>query len=229
MKNKYLYGSGLKLIAIIAMFVDHFGQAFLKNGVAMHALYGDLSNEHFDLLFNMIEWCHAIGRVAFPIFCFLLVEGVVHTHDVKKYMRNLLVFAVCSEPIYDYAFYGTWCTFQQQNVLFELAMALLLLIVIQKAEKRKPLVRWSVMLGAILALCFAAEVLALDGGNYGILLVTVFYLLRKKEVWRFCAFVAVVVFNGCYLVGGGFCFSFSLIVNWYFAFAMISFCFIVSD
>lgn len=59
-----------------------------------------------------VNICHILGRIAFPIFCFLLVEGFFHTHNLKKYILNLGIFALISEPIYDLACAGTLFSFE---------------------------------------------------------------------------------------------------------------------
>ncbi len=63
---------------------------------------------------------HVLGRIAFPLFCFLIVEGFLHTHDIKKYLRNMLVFAIIAEPIYDFVQTGQLFDLRQQNVMCEL-------------------------------------------------------------------------------------------------------------
>ena len=59
-----------------------------------------------------------IGRCAFPIFCFLIVEEFLHTHDRRKYGRNLLLFALISEIPWNFMFANTWYYADKQNVFF---------------------------------------------------------------------------------------------------------------
>ena len=65
----------LKIIALISMFCDHFGDAFVK---------------HFSFL-------NLIGRIAFPIFAFQISEGFSHTHNLKNYFIRLGAFALISQ------------------------------------------------------------------------------------------------------------------------------------
>ena len=70
----------LKITALLTMLIDHIGCVFLMDR-------GDVIYKAF----------RAVGRISFPIICFMLVEGFIHTHSRKKYMINLLIFSIISE------------------------------------------------------------------------------------------------------------------------------------
>jgi len=95
-----LSNSKLKIIALIAMTIDHVGYTLYPNLVILRI----------------------IGRVAFPIYCFLLVEGFRYTSSRKRYFIRLLVFALISEIPFDLAFNNP-----SQNVFFTLAIGCLML------------------------------------------------------------------------------------------------------
>ena len=71
------------------------------------------------------DWLTCVGRLAFPIFAFMAVEGYFHTHDFKKYALRMLLFAVISEIPFDFMYGGTWFYPVHQNVIWTLLLGLL--------------------------------------------------------------------------------------------------------
>ena len=112
-----LSGTALKRIACLSMLIDHIGAALLENGLfRQNAVWQ--GSVRLDFVMRMA------GRLAFPIYCFLLVEGFVHTHDFRKYALRMLGFALLSEFPFDWAFFsGVW--WGHQNVYFTLLLGLL--------------------------------------------------------------------------------------------------------
>ena len=84
-KFQVLSGSALKLIAITQMLIDHTGLMILYNYPATTATLFSFGGVDY----SWYRIFRDIGRAAFPIFCFLLVEGFLHTHNRKKYGLNL--------------------------------------------------------------------------------------------------------------------------------------------
>lgn len=217
--KKILSGSTLKLLAVISMLFDHFGRIVLENGYLMNSTRSMISDEQYARISTMSDVCGWIGRMAFPIFCFLLVEGFVHTKNLKKYMRNLLLFAILTETIYDWSFTGILFNIYQQNVMFELLLGIIALYMIRREEKfvkekirvvnEKEAESISIIIAILIIIILgkAAESLYLDGGLYGISLIGMFYLLRKQKIAKFFAGIGILLFYNCYLVGGGFDFS----------------------
>lgn len=76
-------------------------------------------------LFLSQEWMTCVGRLAFPIFAFMAVEGYFHTHSFKKYAQRMLIFAVLSEIPFDLMYGGTWFYPVHQNVIWTLLIGLL--------------------------------------------------------------------------------------------------------
>ena len=112
-----LSGTALKRIACLSMLIDHIGAALLENGLfRQNAVWQ--GGVRLDFVMRMA------GRLAFPIYCFLLVEGFVHTHDFRKYALRMLGFALLSEFPFDWAFFsGVY--WRHQNVYFTLLLGLL--------------------------------------------------------------------------------------------------------
>lgn len=156
-----LSGFALKWIAMISMLIDHTGA----------------------VLFPQYIQLRMIGRLAFPIYCFLLVEGAVHTGNIRKYELRLLLFALVSELPFDLAFY-TRIDFRHQNVFFTLFLGLL--VVEQYQKRREKLSSFLIFLTAMAA----AEVLNTDYGAVGIIFVLLFYLLYQYKVGKQAVFAA---------------------------------------
>ena len=100
-ERKGISGSTLKIIAIITMLIDHIGAGVLGRLLVVRGMNeaADLNawidaNSTLVITYQMMRF---VGRLAFPIFCFLLIEGFEHTHDVKKYALRLLSFCLVSE------------------------------------------------------------------------------------------------------------------------------------
>lgn len=149
----------LKMIAIITMLIDHIGAI----------LFPDI------LLFRFI------GRIAFPIFAWLIANGYFYTKDVKKYMLRLGVFAFIAEPFFDYGIFGTWIDFSHQNVLFTLLMGLIAIYLFDKWREDKP--TWAY--ASLVLMMFGGNMLLSDYGWYGIITMFLFYYFfedKKKMV-----------------------------------------------
>lgn len=136
-KKKGISGSTVKIIAVVAMLIDHIGAALLTRMLIVNGLFevsasGDLNQlmqwmtENAGLYYGMM-FMRLIGRLGFPIFCFLLVEGFQKTRNVKKYALRLGLFALISEIPFDLAVSGKVLEFGYQNVYFTLFIGILTL------------------------------------------------------------------------------------------------------
>ncbi len=144
----------LKLIACLCMLVDHIGRILLDDNII----------------------CTSIGRLAFPIFAYLLVEGLKNTRDIRKYIARLLVFAVISEVPFNLAISGKILYPYHQNVFFTLALGL---AVISCFEEKSP---YRNMAGAALLIsCILAVVCKLDYNCAGILFIVSFYVFNPNR------------------------------------------------
>lgn len=147
-------GFQLKLLAMLAMTADHIGAVFFPE-------------------IPLLRW---IGRLAMPVLCFFIGEGLRHTRSPRRYLLRLTGFALLSELPFDLAFYGG-IERGHQNVYFTLALGLLALWAIQSRDMEG----WLLALTAALA----AELLGCDYGMYGVLLILLldrFHRARSEQL-----------------------------------------------
>ena len=145
----------LRLLALLSMLADHTGLA----------------------LFPRIGVFRCVGRLAFPLYCFLLVQGYIHTRDVRAYARRLLLLAILSEIPFDLLIFGRAACMMEQNALFSLLLGLAAVWVIDRFES-KPV---KAALGTLLV--FMLSMLArVSYGWLGVALCLWFYKLRRSRV-----------------------------------------------
>ena len=136
-KCRILSGSALKMIAMLTMLIDHTGMAILSQfPEAQIPLFSFLGNP-----VSLYRLSRDIGRVAFPIFCFLLAEGFLHTKNRFRYGRNLLLFAILSELPWNYIHTNTFF-YEKQNVFFTLFIGYLGFCAIEYFREKQTLPFW---------------------------------------------------------------------------------------
>ena len=178
-----LSGTALKRIACITMFIDHIGASCLEAGILLPAIttgaagYGGIP---VSTLLAVDQLLRYIGRLAFPIFCFLLVEGFLHTHDAKRYVQRLLLFGCISELPFDLAFFRTPFTLQYQNVYWTLALGLLAMAGIRHFETPAGSSTSKGVLCAC-ACALAAQLAHTDYGAIGVMLIAALYITRADR------------------------------------------------
>ena len=189
-QQKGLTGSTLKIIAMVTMLIDHIGASILERGVMPKAADGSVMDAGVEAMKVYNRWkvvdmaCRGIGRIAFPIFCFLLVEGFLHTGNWKKYFSRLFLFSLISEVPFDLAVFKSWYDFSSQNVFFTLWIALLVLAVMKYAGEKQ---EWSEALQLLAQIAVAAvgmgvaHLLHTDYAAFGVLAIAELYFLRKDR------------------------------------------------
>lgn len=150
MRKKGLSQEALKGIACFTMLLDHIG-ATMVQGYALRI----------------------IGRIAFPIFCFLMAEGTFYTKNTRKYGLRLMIGALLSEIPFDLAFRGR-LTWEYQNVMLTLFLGFLTVEIIQRTEF--DIVKVLAVSGGFAL----AEWANTDYGGFGVLLVVLFSQTRGK-------------------------------------------------
>lgn len=156
-ERKGITGSTLKLIAIIIMLIDHTAATILDRTLLARGL-GELDGSNAQAamdfmwenigLYSLNIVMRLIGRIAFPIFCFLLVEGFRYTHNKWKYALRLAIFALVSEIPFNLAFKGDFFDLSYQNVFFTLLIGLLVLIGFETIREKLAEVKWLPVLAA---------------------------------------------------------------------------------
>ena len=142
-ENKNLKGiscSALKFYAVILMVIDHIGAAVLYFLIKDYGCQYNHPETFFQTgaaLPVIYFFLRLIGRLSFPIFCFMLVEGFFHTRSRWKYAFKLLIFSFLSEVPFDMAFTHHVLTFNKQNVFFTLFIALMVMWGLEFVEEKK--------------------------------------------------------------------------------------------
>lgn len=126
-KKRELTSFAIKVIAIVTMFIDHCGAVFLERNLVImqHTIPNYLTDPGYQRLLLIDQIMRGIGRIAFPLFIFLLVQGFMHTRSRLKYAIRLGLFALISEVPFDMAFRNTYFTMSYQNVFFTLFLGFL--------------------------------------------------------------------------------------------------------
>ena len=201
---QFLSGADLKLIAIISMLADHVNKALI---------YPYLVSNHGVLAF-ISDAFDIIGRIAFPLFCFMLVEGYFKTRNRKNYLLNLLLFGVISEIPFDMFTTASFFNMNWNNVMFSLALVLVTVWIIDtlkgKMQKRSKALWYLVSVVIVLVMCIVSMSLSLDYEHHAILIGYFFYLFHDmpvfaipfgyasmfKEPWALLGFGLTLTYNG---------------------------------
>lgn len=174
-KNQGLSSFSLHLIAMAAMLCDHLWATLVPGN----------------------DWLTWVGRIAFPIFAFLIAEGYRHTRNFKKYLTRMALAALFSEIPFNLMYGGTPMYPFQQNVLWTFCLALLALRCCDKLHcQRRWWIRIPLTLLTILGFFLAGLLLMVDYGGYGVLMVLLFWVFPGKT-WlsRLCQLTFLAYIN----------------------------------
>lgn len=149
----------LRLIACLAMLIDHIGYGT-----------GDMG-------------CRIVGRIAFPIFVYLICNGFRHTSNRGRYALRLGIFALIAQVPFTLFCYGD-IRFDHWNVMLTLLLGLLC-IWAADALRKCPSLRWAALLPSIFVCgIYFFGVISSDYGARGILMALVFYFFDGKKWWQ---------------------------------------------
>lgn len=180
-KNFELTAAVLHIIAMTLMLMDHLWATLLPAR----------------------EWLTCAGRVAFPIFAFMAVEGYFHTRSFKKYILRMLLFAVLSEIPFDLMYGGTWFYPVHQNVLWTFLLGLLGVWLMEQVRKKGK--TWMYLLVCVLVVpagLVLGTLCMVDYYGGGVLTVFVFYFLHGRKWWYFLGQLAALYWLNVELLGG---------------------------
>ncbi len=170
-----LSGTALKCIALVCMTVDHAAAVLVPEDAAVYLVL------------------RGIGRQAFPVYCFLLAQGDVHTRSRGRYLARLVLFGLLSEVPFDLALHGSLFEAAFQNVFWTLSLGEGVLWAFARirqwdAARGKAAVFAGgfsetgslAALAVLLAAMAAADLLSTDYGSSGVLLIALFALTRES-------------------------------------------------
>ena len=161
-KRKFdISSAGLHMIAMAFMLCDHLWATVIPGN----------------------NWLTCIGRLAFPIFAFMLVEGYFLTHNLKKYALRLLLFALISEIPFNLMYSSSVIYPLHQNVIWTLLIGLGMIHLNEKAKIRKPLTASFTRVGTVFLGVLLGLVSFADYNAAGVLMILVFYFFRGKAWW----------------------------------------------
>ena len=196
----------LHIMAMVFMIFDHLWGVFATDGYL---------------------WMTCIGRLTYPIFAFMIVEGYFHTKNLKKYVLRLLIFALISEIPFNLVMSSSWIAPLHQNVLWTFLIGILLIFLNEKANKKALWVRILVFIGTALLGCLLGIITFVDYNHGGVLIILMFYVFRERK-WRallgqiVCLyFISVEVISGQFIPIELFGKTFELVVQSFCVLALI--------
>ena len=208
-------GSTLKIIAMITMLIDHIGASIVLQLVQRNSdifdAFGNVRMTGMVILYYVLR---GIGRLAFPIFIFLLLEGFQYTHNRFLYIGRLLIFAIISEIPFDLAvnlstnsiLKGHVLEFASQNVFFTLAIGMIVLTALEglRTLQMDTILKTILIVGVVAFGAALAYALHTDYGAVGVLAICTAYGFRnqKKEL-RMAVLSVLNMSELCALVDAG--------------------------
>ena len=186
--KKNLSQEALKVLACVTMFLDHFGA--MCTPATDVAFFQMISAR--GMLFISVEMYYilrCIGRLAFPIYCFLLAEGAHYTRNPKNYAIRLGIGMLLAEVPFDCAFFGGF-TWEHQSVMVTLLLGFVAIRLMKKTD--------NLLLKVIVVAPFvlAAEWLRTDYGGHGVAMMAMFALTRDLPYARLWQLGGLLVING---------------------------------
>ena len=200
-RKRGLSGSTLKIMAVISMVIDHIAAVLILMGIYYKfipnaentAMY---SSPNLKTIYTLMR---AIGRISFPIFCFLLVEGYVHTSNKKKYALRLFIFALISEIPFNLAFGNKIFipASRLNNVFFTLFLGICVMYSIEfiKSKKINKVGTAIAIIATIVVFGVIAKFIKCDFNYHGILCIALFYIFRENRILQILSGIVVFLYE----------------------------------
>ncbi|MBE6114441.1 MAG: conjugal transfer protein TraX [Erysipelotrichaceae bacterium] len=160
-KRSIVSSSTLHILAMLCMLCDHLWATIIPGN----------------------QWLTSVGRIAYPIFAFMVVEGYFHTSNLRKYATRLLVFAIISEIPFNLMYSNSLFYPLHQNVIWTLLIGLAMIHLNESVRNKKIWVRGLVAIASIVIGGLLGIVLFTDYNSVGVWTILVFYFFRGKKWW----------------------------------------------
>lgn len=181
MKTFKLFNSNhLHILAMIFMLIDHIWAVLISGNF----------------------WMNYIGRLAFPLYAFMLVQGFIHTSDLKKYKKRMLFAAIISEIPFNLVAGGGLIYPFHQNVCWTLLLGLYALEIMEGLTAdltlKERLLKAFKLAGIILLAAFSFS----DYGTLGLAMILLFYITRKNTTLdKIIQLIGMIALNIIFMEG----------------------------
>ncbi len=149
------------------------------------------------------QWLTIVGRLTFPIYAFMIVEGYYHTSDLKKYIKRLLIFAILSEIPFNLMYAASFIYPFQQNVMWTFLLGIFCMKKVDKAkEKYRDWKKIPVIAAWVALFYIIGQITFVDYHGYGVLMIMLFYFLRGNSLLCRLGQLAGMIYINAYMVKG---------------------------
>ena len=155
-------GNQLKIIAMISMTLDHVGLQLLPN----------------------LWFLRLLGRLAFPIYAYMIAEGCRHTRNRRNYFLRIFSLAAICQVVYFFTMKSVY-----MSILVTFSLSILLISAIENYQKKRDRISQITVFAALLGVFFLCVALpelwkgsdfGIDYGIAGVLLPVLVYFSREK-------------------------------------------------
>lgn len=173
MNYKVLNSYHLKVIALVAMIIDHIGYVFFPEYLSYRI----------------------VGRIAFILYAFMLVEGFTNTRNFRKYVSKVFIWALASEVPFDLAMHNSLFYLKEQNIFFSLLVGLIGMYFLDK-YKRSLILQFLISVFILIS----AILLRVNYSWYGVGIILLFYFLKERNILKLIAAQLLSIYASFFLM-----------------------------